>query len=98
MTLNSGLQIEIGERTGIMTYDEAKKHCESLAGGWRVPGLSEMSQINSIQNRKVGFTAHFYWTSEEQDSNKAWFLDGAGLHYTGPKTKKCYVWPVRNKM
>ena len=59
-----------------MTWDEAKKECESLGSGWRLPNEDELNTL--YQNKdKIGgfFTFNFYWSSTENDPNYAWFQD-----------------------
>ena len=79
-----GVPIKIGEIEvaqhdfpNEMTWDEAKKECESLGSGWRLPNEDELNTL--YQNKdKIGgfFTFNFYWSSTEYDNlNFAWFQD-----------------------
>ena len=70
------------EDLGEMNWEDAKKACENLGDGWRLPTKDELNIL--YQNKDVvgGFASKFYWSSTEFDNNIAWtqnFLYGLQL-------------------
>ena len=56
-----------------MTWDEAKKECESLGSGWRLPNEDELNTLYQNKDKIGGFASNFYWSSTEFDYSFAWF-------------------------
>ena len=55
---------------GRMNWEDAKKSCEALGDGWRLPTYKE---LNILYQNKVaigGFESTNYWSSEEYDGTK----------------------------
>lgn len=64
-----------------MNWEDAKKACEALGDGWKLPNQEELYILYANQNRISGFSESTYWSSTEVGKNGAWhqyFSDGAG--------------------
>jgi formylglycine-generating enzyme required for sulfatase activity len=73
-----------------MNWVDAKKACESLGDGWRLPTKEELDKLYQYKNRIESFNTGNYWSSTESDFNNAYYLgfDNGGLDqvykkYTG---------------
>jgi hypothetical protein len=73
-----------------MNWVDAKKACESLGDGWRLPTKEELDKLYQYRNRIESFNTGNYWSSSESDFNNAYYLgfDNGGLDqvykkYTG---------------
>ena len=56
----------------MMDWDEAKKACENLGGGWRLPTKEELNILYENKD-KIGADASYnYWSSTEDDNGSAW--------------------------
>ena len=58
-----------------MTWDKAKKECESLGSGWRLPNKDELNTLYQNKDKIGGFADVFYWSSTEDDYGDAWAQD-----------------------
>jgi len=56
---------------GRFTWAEAKKACEALGEGWRLPTKNELNEMYKKRDVVGGF-AFFYWSSTEYDNSNAW--------------------------
>jgi hypothetical protein len=63
------LQIAQTDFPNQMTWEDAKKACEGLGEGWRLPTKDELNEIYQTENDFVG---HFHWSSTEINSYLAW--------------------------
>jgi len=54
-----------------MNWDDAKRVCESLGKGWRLPTKDELNLIYKNKNI-IGNYSNSYWGSDEYDSDHAW--------------------------
>ncbi len=71
---------ETDDVTGIaeMTWEEAKKACEKLGDGWRLPTIEELKFIYVNRDKLGVFKQHIYWSSTELDGiSNTWGSDGA---------------------
>lgn len=55
----------------LMNSKDAKKACESLGDGWRLPTLNELNIIYRNKNKLTGLREQWYWSSKES-LNKGW--------------------------
>ena len=81
-----------------MTWDEAKKECESLGSGWRLPNEDELNTLYQNKDKIGGFASVVYWSSTEHDnaSTNAWFQYFLnGLQFTNLKDDTYYVRAIR---
>lgn len=61
--------------TGINTWGEAKKACEKLGDGWRLPTIEELKFIYVNRDKLGNFKADIYWSSTEHVDDGAWYVD-----------------------
>ena len=81
--LEQTLKFEVyPEDLGKHSWEDAKKVCEDLGDGWRLPTREELLLIwlnkdNIWLNKDNigGFAAAYYWSSSEYRSNYAWGQD-----------------------
>jgi len=68
-----------------MNWNDAKKACETLGDGWRLPNKDELNFLYLSKDKIGGFANSCYWSSSTEDSNnKAWvqfFPDGLQAFY-----------------
>lgn len=64
-----------------MEWDEAKKSCETLGSGWRLPTKAELRILYKNRYKIGGFRNTFYWSSSETYSysgqnyaRDAWYI------------------------
>ena len=91
-------KIVLGDRSnGTLTYEEAKKYCESLGSNWRMPNRKEMKAIYEFKD-SIGFFGYYYWTSDLATKDRAWYqyMDN-GQQFAVPVSAENFVWPVKNK-
>jgi len=67
-----------------LTWDDAKKTCDLLGDGWRLPTKYELNDL--FQNKiKIGnFKRSDYWSSTEKDFEQSWsqdFNDGSESYF-----------------
>jgi Protein of unknown function (DUF1566) len=78
-----------------MNWLDAKKACEGLGEGWRLPTKDELNSMYINKNTIGGFSTNSYWSSSEM-SLFAW---NQYFNYGGrvpdPKTNMNYVRAVR---
>jgi hypothetical protein len=86
-----------------MNWDDAKKACESLGNGWRLPNKDELRILYRNKDKIGGFVGsatYAYWSSTEfgSNGNEAWFMyfNKYPLRFGDPKTKKNFVRAVKN--
>ena len=67
---------------GKMNWEDAKKACENLGDGWRLPTIEELEKIYEYRDKIGGFEDNSYWSSTETDYGGAWFQNfGSGDQY-----------------
>ena len=78
-TMEFNKMVEWGESSEKpMTFKDAKKWCEELGGGWRLPTLFELCL--AYERKIKGFRAVAYWSSDENNTIYSWrtsFSDGS---------------------
>jgi hypothetical protein len=85
--------LEVMEKDlGKMNWGEAKKACEKLGDGWRLPTIREL-QFMYYKRDKIGaFKDWSYWSSTEFNSNLAWHLDftSGNVYFNGYSMSATY--------
>jgi hypothetical protein len=78
-------------------WEDAKKVCEELGDGWKLPTREELHLMWLNRESVGGFSGALYWSSSEDGNNFAWFqhfLNG-GQDYNN-KSSTGYVRAVRD--
>lgn len=85
------------EDLGEHTWEDAKKVCEDLGDGWRLPTREELHFIWLNRDTIGGFEPAYYWSSSEGSNYYAWnrYLS-YGSQYLNYKTTTLYVRAVRD--
>ena len=76
--------LEIAEKDfqNEMNWDEAKKVCENIGDGWRLPTIIELNILYQNKDRIGGFSTNYYWSSTEADYTRAGNIDfNTGMQY-----------------
>ena len=68
-----GLEV-MTKNLGAMNWEEAKKACENLGDGWRLPTKEELGLMYINKDKIGGFANSTYWSSTEFDANDAWLF------------------------
>ena len=55
-----------------MSWEDAKKSCEKLGDGWRLPTKDELNILCQNKDKIGGFTDTDYWSSTENGYSGAW--------------------------
>jgi hypothetical protein len=82
---------------GEHNWEDAKKVCEDLGDGWRLPTREELHVMWLHRDYIGGFAAAYYWSSSEFSSYYAWyqlFYDGYQANFF--KDVTYYVRAVRD--
>jgi len=81
-----------------MNWDDAKKACEALGYGWRLPNQDELKTLYNRVGAIGGFAHDDYWSSTEDGNVGAWVHSfNSGVQYRSKKfTYQYYVRAVRN--
>lgn len=80
---------------GQHNWEDAKKICEDLGDGWRLPTREELHLM--WLNKDDSFAAAYYWSSSEYSNYNAWhqnFYNGNQFYYV--KNNTYYVRAVRD--
>lgn len=80
-----------------MNWDDAKKACETLGDGWRLPTKNELNTLYIERNKIGGFPNLLCWSSTGYESKYAWgqYLTD-GKKYVDYKISKHYVRAVKS--
>ena len=57
---------------GQHNWEDAKKVCENLGDGWRLPTREELHLMWLNKDSIGGFVAAYYWSSSESGNLSAW--------------------------
>ena len=95
--LEQHLKFEVyPEDLGEHTWKDAKKVCEDLGDGWRLPTREELHVMWLNKDNIGGFTNSYYWSSSEYGNFSAWiqyFYNGSqGFNF---KSTTYYVRAIR---
>ena len=93
------LQVANQDFSDEMTWEEAKRACNELGSGWRLPNKQELKEIYEQLHEKGqgNFKAAYYWSSTEYGFDYAWlftFANGDANSSSG-KNLAYYVRAVR---
>ena len=82
---------------GIMNWKDAKKACEELEEGWRLPNKEELNLMYLDKEVIGGFANDYYWSSTEFDNDYAWLqgFSNGSQGSNSSKGGKCNVRAVR---
>ena len=94
--------IEVAEKDfqNTMNWEDAKKVCESLGNGWRLPNKNELNTLYQNKDKIGGFTNTslcVYWSGTKEENASPWgqyFVDGTQSYYD-EKGYSLYVRAVR---
>ena len=80
----------------VMNWDDAKKACEALGQGWKLPSQDELNSLY-LSKDKIGGFKHNYWSSTENDFNGlAWYQNFSnGFQFSTNKYATYYVRAIR---
>ena len=90
--------IEVAEKDfpKTMNWEDAKKACENLGSGWRLPSKKELNTLYLNKDKIGGFANDAYWSSTEFDYGTAWFqVFNDGLQVNVDKYGAVYVRAIR---
>jgi len=82
-----------------MSWKNAKKACEDLGDGWRLPTKDELNLMYINRVAIGGFANYYYWSSTEIDNYYACyfnFTNGLANKFLPHKTNTYYVRAVRD--
>lgn len=65
------LEVASNDLPDLLTWELAKKACESLGQGWRLPTKNELNEIYKAKTSLGSFTSDLYWSSTEVDEMNA---------------------------
>jgi hypothetical protein len=96
--LKQTLEFEVYPKDlGRHNWKNAKKVCEDLGDGWRLPTREELHLIWLNKDSIGGFVNNNYWSSTEYNLNNAWVqLFGNGEQNGYNKNSKYNVRAVRD--
>ena len=82
---------------GEMNWEDAKKACADLGGGWRLPTRLELLIMYDNKDEIGGFANRYYWSSTKFGNGSAW-IQGftSGNQDFGSKVTNYYVRAVRD--
>jgi hypothetical protein len=79
-----------------MIWEDAKKACENLGSGWRLPTKDELKTLYLSKDKIGGFAKDFYWSSTEVGNDNAWGQDFPyGTQVNASKSTPSYVRAIR---
>lgn len=82
---------------GQHNWEDAKKICEDLGDGWRLPTREELHVMWLNRESVGGFAAASYWSSSEANSFYAWpQVFDVGFQYYDDRSNTYYVRAVRD--
>ena len=59
-----------------MEWEQAKKACEEIGNGWRLPSVDELKEIHRLKDDIGGFKLNQrYWSILENGDSSAWYFD-----------------------
>ena len=96
--LKQTLEFEVYPKDlGQHNWEDAKKVCEDLRDGWRLPTIEELNLMWVNRESIGGFADAYYWSSSESGNDFAWsqyFYNG--YQNSNYKDNPNYVRAVRN--
>lgn len=95
---SQGIEIAQFDFPNRMSWDEAKKACNDLGNGWRLPSLKELDHLNFYRFKFGYFSNDNYWSSIQGIDNSAWcfdFQEGVSAPHFEGNAKKNNAFSVR---
>ena len=90
--------LEVAEKDfpNTMNWEDAKKACEALGNGWRLPSIEELTLLYKNKSEIGNFKNDSYWNPEEYENNfiKIMNFDN-GFNLLSEKYSSHYVRAVR---
>lgn len=86
-----GLEVRIADEAESLSWYDAKKKCESLGDGWRMPTKAELNCLYKSKDKIGGFKRDWYWTGEKVGDWNYWvqsFSNGKQFGYSGSNSAK----------
>ena len=79
-----------------MNWEDAKKACEALGDGWKLPSKDELNILYQNSYEIGGFATDLYWSSTEFGNDLAWYQGFTiGSQEMYGKTNTFYVRAIR---
>ena len=69
------LEVAQNDFPNTMNWEDAKKACENLGRGWRLPTKEELNTLYLNKDKIGGFADLYYWSSTENANLNAWDQD-----------------------
>ena len=81
-----------------MGWVYAKKACESLGNGWRLPTKNELNELYKNKAKIGVFWDELYWSSSKVNSNEVWTQDFGigGQNFIGHKKIASFARAVKS--
>lgn len=97
ITLEQHLKLEVHPKDlGEHKWEDAKKVCEDLGDGWRLPTREELHLMWLNKDSIGSFADAYYWSSSESNYNYAWVQGfNFGSQYAYDESNSYYVRAVR---
>jgi hypothetical protein len=98
----TGAEVQVGNQdfSDRMNWEDAKRACNELGDGWRLPTKEELKAMHDQLHKKGhgNFESDGYWSNTEVDIYLAWYFDftsGAADYYDKDHLTTYYVRAVR---
>lgn len=65
------IEVAANDFPNLMIWDEAKRACEGLGQGWRLPSKEELNAIYKAKSSLGSFSSDLYWSADEADEMNA---------------------------
>jgi hypothetical protein len=95
------LEVMTKDLNGKMTWNEAKRACQNLGDGWRLPTIQELYFMYDKRDEIGGLVKDqnsYYWSSDEDEDYgvAGYFRFNLGTANYNYKNDTCYVRAVRD--
>jgi hypothetical protein len=79
-----------------MSWEDAKKECENLGTGWRLPSIEELTLLYKNKSKIGNFKNYTYWDIDEYENNLIIIMNfDNGFNLLSEKYSSHYVRAVR---
>jgi hypothetical protein len=79
-----------------MSWEDAKKECENLGTGWRLPSIEELTLLYKNKSKIGNFKNNSYWDIDEYENNLIKIMNfDNGFYLLSEKYSSHYVRAVR---
>ena len=90
------LEVATNDFPSSLNFQDAKKACEALGNGWRLPNKEELNILYENMYEIGGFAESYYWSSTEVDDDIACYqMFTSGSQYSNRKNIALSVRAVR---